>query len=59
MVWLIVGGIGVLIVVAAAYVWTVIALLSEVGEEQDSAADESEFDSADQPRRRRNRVWRF
>jgi hypothetical protein len=58
-VWLIVGGIGVLIVVAAACVWTVIALLSEVGEDQDSAADESEFDSADQPRRRRNRVWRF
>ena len=59
MVWLIVGGIGVLVVVAAACVWAVIALLAEVGDELEAAADDSEFDRADKPQRGRSRVARY
>lgn len=58
MVWLIVGGIGVLIVVVAAGGWAVVALLTEVGDERDADADDSEFDSATGPRRQRTRgTW--
>ncbi|MET4781217.1 hypothetical protein ABIB56_001209 [Glaciihabitans sp. UYNi722] len=59
MVWLIVGGIGILVVVAAACVWAVVALLAEVGDEQDPSADDSDFDSTNEPPRGRSRVIRF
>jgi hypothetical protein len=58
MVWLIAGGIVVLAVIAAACGWAVIALLVEVGEEQEAAADDFEFDSANEPRRGHWRVAR-
>jgi hypothetical protein len=45
MVWLIFGGIGVLVVVAAVCVWAVVALLAEVGDEQDATTDDPGFDS--------------
>lgn len=49
MVWLIAGGIGVLCVVAAVCVWTVIVLLAEAGDGQDAAADDPGTDGAHEP----------
>ena len=46
MVWLIAGGIGVLCVVAAVCVWTVIVFLAEAGDGQDAAADDPGTDGA-------------
>ena len=49
MVWLIAGGIGVLCVVAAVCVWTVIVFLAEAGDGQDAAADDPGTDGAHEP----------
>lgn len=64
MIWLVVGGIGVLVVVAAACAWAVVALLGEVGDELDATADDSEYDSgpphrANDSKRGRSRVARY
>jgi hypothetical protein len=58
MVWLIVGEVGVLIVVASACVWLVVALLDEVGEEQVSPSAPAEFESANDQKREHGRVYR-
>jgi hypothetical protein len=58
MVWLVVGGIGVLVVFAAACVWAVAALLEEVGEGQDSLSDHAELDSTNDPKKGHSRVYR-
>jgi hypothetical protein len=59
MVWLVVGGIGVLVVFAAACVWAVAALLEEVGEGQDSLSDHAELDSTNDPEKGRSRGYRY
>ena len=51
MMWPRAGGIGVLCVVAAVCVWTVIVLLAEAGDGQDAAADDPGTDGAYEPDR--------
>ena len=51
MMWPRAGGIGVLCVVAAVWVWTVIVLLAEAGDGQDAAADDPGTDGAYEPDR--------
>lgn len=49
MIWLVFGGISVLLIVVAFSVWALVALLAEVGDEQDAGADEAESDTTPQP----------
>ncbi|WP_185200970.1 hypothetical protein [Glaciihabitans sp. INWT7] len=68
MVWLIFGGVGVLVIVAAVCVWTVVALLAEVGDEQSDDQDaatsdplgvDDRSDSSSERRRVHHRVARY
>ncbi|MET4704121.1 hypothetical protein [Frigoribacterium sp. UYMn621] len=68
MVWLIFGGVGVLVIVAALCVWAVVALLAEVGDEQDDDEDasisdplgvEDRADSSSERKRLHHRVARY
>lgn len=71
MVWLMVGGIALLTVIATFCTWTVFVYLAEVGDAQDGASDDTESGSTrqadDEPRlesdfttkRRQHRAARY
>lgn len=59
MMWLIFGGVGVLVFVVALVVWAVVALLAEVGDEQDEATDDPDPQPMPERIRVRSRAARY
>ncbi|MHC5795814.1 hypothetical protein ACVXZ4_06600 [Lacisediminihabitans sp. FW035] len=59
MIWIVYGGVGVLVFVVALAVWAVVVLLAEVGDEQDEATDEPDPQLLPERMRARSRAARY